>query len=205
MQRETRIVVPAASHEAIAPDAFGLVLSRRHGPDRVRNRGGRNLRFDHAASPWYSWMSPPSRSRRRTSRGLTGTKTSAPDFQGPAICPGGRDSRSGPAQDVVVDPARSPTGCGVGWRGRIRPFDLLIQSQLPESGLASRVLSVGLGRRRPPNRGESGAHPKMSQKPIPKTERVCCPMWASPIVDDLESRTRDRRTSPSPRTRPAVG
>lgn len=32
---------------------------------------------------------------------------------------------------------------------------------------------------RPPNRGESGAHPEMSQMPIPKTERVCCPIWAS--------------------------
>jgi len=35
-------------------------------------RGGRKPGFDHAASPWYSWMSPPSRSRRRTSPGLTG-------------------------------------------------------------------------------------------------------------------------------------
>ena len=35
---------------------------------------------------------------------------------------------------------------------------------------------------RPPNRGESGAHPEMSQMPIPKTERVCCPIWASPIL-----------------------
>ena len=33
---------------------------------------------NHAARPWYSWMSPPSRSRRRTSRGLTGTGTLAP-------------------------------------------------------------------------------------------------------------------------------
>jgi hypothetical protein len=34
-------------------------------------RGGRKSRFDHAASPWYSWIRPPSRSVRRTSRGLT--------------------------------------------------------------------------------------------------------------------------------------
>jgi hypothetical protein len=34
-------------------------------------RGDRKPGFDHAARPWYSWMSPPSRSRRRTSRGLT--------------------------------------------------------------------------------------------------------------------------------------
>ncbi|HEY8869972.1 MAG TPA: hypothetical protein VIM30_11370 [Candidatus Limnocylindrales bacterium] len=34
-------------------------------------RGDRKPGFDHAAAPWYSWISPPSRSRRRTSRGLT--------------------------------------------------------------------------------------------------------------------------------------
>jgi len=41
-------------------------------------RGGRKPRFDQAARPWYSWMSPPSRSRRRTSRGLTGIGSRAP-------------------------------------------------------------------------------------------------------------------------------
>jgi hypothetical protein len=41
----------------------------------ARPRGGRKPGFDHAAAPWYSWMSPPSRSRRRISRGLTGTGT----------------------------------------------------------------------------------------------------------------------------------
>src|SRR5664280_64713 len=30
-----------------------------------------NRDSNHAARPWYSWMRPPSRSRRRTSRGLT--------------------------------------------------------------------------------------------------------------------------------------
>ena len=35
-------------------------------------RGGQKTRFDHAATPSYSWMSPPSRARRRTSRGSTG-------------------------------------------------------------------------------------------------------------------------------------
>jgi hypothetical protein len=38
-------------------------------------RGDRKPRFDHAAAAWYSWMSPPSRSSRRTSRVLTGTGT----------------------------------------------------------------------------------------------------------------------------------
>ena len=32
-----------------------------------------------------------------------------------------------------------------GWRGRIRTFDLLIQSQTPESGLASHQVSVENG------------------------------------------------------------
>ncbi len=36
----------------------------------------------------------------------------------------------------------TPIGRGVGWRGRIRTFDLLIQSQAPDSGLASQRLSV---------------------------------------------------------------
>jgi hypothetical protein len=40
--------------------------------------------------------------------------------------------RSPVAQQFVV----------VGWRGRIRTFDLLIQSQTPESGLASHLVSV---------------------------------------------------------------
>jgi hypothetical protein len=34
------------------------------------------------------------------------------------------------------------TGCGVGWRGRIRTIDLLIQRRVPESGLADAVLNV---------------------------------------------------------------
>jgi len=48
----------------------------------------------------------------------------------------------------------------LGWRGRIRTFDLLIQSQFPESGLASRVLSV--------RRASVGRRIGVSQVPIPK-------------------------------------
>jgi hypothetical protein len=33
--------------------------------------------------------------------------------------------------DVVLRQSSNSTGCGVGWRGRIRTFDLLIQSQAP--------------------------------------------------------------------------
>src|ERR1035437_5950566 len=43
----------------------------RRSLDRFGARGGRKPEFDRAARPWYSWMRPPSRSRRRTSRGLT--------------------------------------------------------------------------------------------------------------------------------------
>ena len=53
-----------------------------------------------------------------------------------------------------------PTGCGVGWRGRIRTFDLLIQSLLPGIGLASRFLSV--------RRASVGRRIGVSQMPIPK-------------------------------------
>ena len=38
---------------------------------------GQKPRFDHAASPWYSWIRPPRRSHRRTSRGLTAIGTSS--------------------------------------------------------------------------------------------------------------------------------
>jgi putative transposase len=40
-------------------------------------RGGQKPRFAHAASPQYSWIRPPSRSVRRTSRGLTGIEASS--------------------------------------------------------------------------------------------------------------------------------
>jgi len=40
--------------------------------EALDQRGDRKPGFDHTAAPWYSWMSPPRRSRRRTSRGLTG-------------------------------------------------------------------------------------------------------------------------------------
>ena len=39
-------------------------------------------------------------------------------------------TRSNPP-DVVLRSSTNSTGCGVGWRGRIRTFDLLIQSQAP--------------------------------------------------------------------------
>jgi hypothetical protein len=49
----------------------------RPGPWGKGPRGDRKPGFDHAAAPWYSWISPPSRSRRRTSRGLTGIGSDA--------------------------------------------------------------------------------------------------------------------------------
>ena len=47
---------------------------------------------------------------------------------------------------------------------------------------------------RPPNRGESGAHPEMSQVPIPKNGKSLLPYLGEAILNDLEARTRDRRT-----------
>jgi hypothetical protein len=78
---------------------------------------------------------------RRTTDHFT-LETSAPDFRGPAICPGSRGDQRAPTQHVAVDPRCAPTCGGVGWRGRIRTFDLLIQSQAPESGLANHRVSV---------------------------------------------------------------
>ena len=52
-----------------------------------------------------------------------------------------------------------------GWRGRIRTFDLLIQSHVPESGLADAVLNGDLAVRRLCFR--------VSQVPIRK--RIRCP------------------------------
>ena len=50
------------------------------------------------------------------------------------------------------------------------------------------------GLSRPPNRGESDAHPEMSQMPIPKSERVCCPIWASRVYcGSLDGSTARRR------------
>ena len=52
-----------------------------------------------------------------------------------------------------------------GWRGRIRTFDLLIQSQVPESGLADAVLNV--------IRRSTALGFRVSQVPIRK--RIRCP------------------------------
>jgi hypothetical protein len=76
----------------------------------------------------------------------------------------------------------TPTCRGVGWRGRIRTFDLLIQSLFARNQPREPRSERAAGLRRPPNRGESDAHPEMSQMPIPKTERVCCPIWATLIL-----------------------
>src|SRR5450756_1685205 len=73
---------PSAVLDVVSPGGSGQrrpgapargAEDRRSG--RGRGRGDRKPGFDHAAAPWYSWMSPPSRSRRRTSRVLTGTGT----------------------------------------------------------------------------------------------------------------------------------
>ena len=56
-------------------------------------------------------------------------------------------------------------------------------------------LERAAGRRRPPKRGESGAHSVMSQMLIPKTERVCCPNWATQILSPARHRLNRSATS----------
>lgn|SRR5215203_7065858 len=77
--------------------------------------------------------------------------------------------------DVVIGVGWTATRSVAGWRGRIRTFDLLIQSQIPESGLADAVLHVIRGPPplvfesvRCPSENESDAHPqnRMSHVPI---------------------------------------
>ena len=79
-------VIPNAAYSAgtilaMSGDAIYMDYYSRLGPidpqaqgenGRMVPRGGQKPRFDHAAASWYSWTSPPSRSRRRTSRGSTG-------------------------------------------------------------------------------------------------------------------------------------
>ena len=77
---------PLSGNKAIedAAIAFVLDLERQAGRSPVDRRyekayaadieslvGVRYSDSNHAARPWYSWMSPPSRSRRRTPRGPT--------------------------------------------------------------------------------------------------------------------------------------
>ena len=70
-----------------------------------------------------------------------------------------RSSRTKPP-DVVWGVPRTATRGIAGWRGRIRTFDLLIQSLLSKSGHASRVLSV--------RRASIGRRIGVSQVPIRK-------------------------------------
>jgi hypothetical protein len=67
---------------------------------------------------------------------------------------------AGVSSDPVITGVTEVATQDIGWRGRIRTFDLLIQSQLPESGFASRHLSV--------RRASVGRRIGVSQVPIPK-------------------------------------
>ena len=77
------------------------------------------------------------------------------------------------------------TRCGVGsllnrypWGSWLARKDSNLRSPDPESVARNQPreppFERAADRRRPSNRGESGAHPEMSQMPSPKTERVCC-------------------------------
>ena len=76
---------------------------------------------------------------------------------------------------------RTTTSCGSA-RSWLARKDSNLRSPDPESVARIRPreprFERAAGLSRPPNRGESDAHPEMSQMPIPKTERVCCPIWA---------------------------
>jgi len=61
----------SSSEALVAFSSTARPTSGRMKSMRLAARGDRKPGFDHAAAPWYSWISPPSRSRRRTSRGLT--------------------------------------------------------------------------------------------------------------------------------------
>jgi hypothetical protein len=62
--------------------------------------------------------------------------------RGSFLEPAPRSSRTKPPVEVVWGVPRTATRGVAGWRGRIRTFDLLIQSQIPKSGLADAVLNV---------------------------------------------------------------
>ncbi len=89
-------------------------------------------------------------------------------LEGPELSGGNGSLDDGGVSEPVVVPSTATTasarvaggGLGAGWRGRIRTFDLLIQSQMPGSGLASHVLSV--------RQASIGRRIGVSQVPIPK-------------------------------------
>ena len=112
----------------------------------------------------------PIPARVRCSSGSPKHEIRAPDFGQVCVKTAKGQGRGEETQQVAVLRASDHNILWCGWRGRIRTFDLLIQSLLPESGLASRVLSV--------RQASVGRRIGVSQMPIPKTERVCCPIWA---------------------------
>jgi hypothetical protein len=97
---------------------------------------------------------------RRTNDRFT-LKTSAPDSRGPPYLLHSAHGDNGPSTRCCGRFSSTPQQVVVlaGEEG-FEPFDLLIQSQLPESGLASRVLSV--------RRASVGRRCGVSQVPIPK-------------------------------------
>ena len=86
------------------------------------------------------------------------------------------------ALGVVVWNAQPTTGS----RGWLARKDSNLRSPDPESVYRNQAreppFERAAGLSRPPNRGESGAQPEMNQMLIPKTERVCCPNWATLIL-----------------------
>jgi hypothetical protein len=72
------------------------------------------------------------RDAHRSGRGESGAQRSVESgAQTIVSAPRRRRPASVRPQDVVVQWFASPTSCGIGWRGRIRTFNPLIQSQVP--------------------------------------------------------------------------
>jgi hypothetical protein len=106
----------------------------------VGPRGNRKPGFDHAARPYYSWTSPPSWPRRRTSRGLTGIGTRASASGGARLR--ARWGRDLPGLDTVVGIRRLldiVVTDGVGLENGIARLRVLIST----AAAATNLLKVG--------------------------------------------------------------
>ena len=107
----------------------------------------------------------PIPARVRCSSGSPKHEIRAPDFGQVCVKTAKGQGRGEETQQVAVRGASDHDILWCGWRGRIRTFDLLIQSQIPESGLAGAVLNV--------IRRSTALGFRVSQVPIRK--RIRCP------------------------------
>jgi hypothetical protein len=102
--------------------------ARRVRPGRAP-RGYRPASYLHRVGALINHHDPATRDRRATT-GQKSNQVNIGAFRGSCLEPAPRSSRTKPP-DVVVGSLPIPTAGRDGWRGRIRTFDLLIQSQAP--------------------------------------------------------------------------